>query len=388
MQADVMVVGLGAVGSAAAWQLARRGARVLGIDRFSPPHDRGSSHGLTRVTREAVGEGDAYVPLVQRSHAIWRELEATRGAELDGPLMTRTGVLYIGPAGSDAAFVALTQRVAERHGVPHDTLTAAQLRQRWPQFRAGDDETAVFEPGAGVVFPERCVAAQLAMARRAGAELRTGAPVLRLARTPAGFAVHTADAVWHAPQLLLTAGAWLPGLLRDSGMADELAWTQALRVRRQTLHWLVPDDATRFAPAACPTFIWTRGHRYEDTFYGMPMLDGVPGVKVGTEQFEQEADPDTVSREVGDAETTDLFERLVSPRLAGLSDRAVKRAACLYTMAADGRFRIDSPAGWPGLTLVSACSGHGFKHSAALGEALAERLLQGRSTLDLSAFVP
>lgn len=387
MDADVIVVGLGAVGSAAAWQLARRGARVLGLDRFAPPHDRGSSHGLTRVTREAVGEGDACVPLARRSHAIWRELEAALGDEAGGPLMTRTGVLYLGPADNDAAFVAQTRRVAERHGVPHERLTAAQVRRRWPQFRAGDDETAVFEPGAGVVFPERCVAAQLALARRAGAVLHTGVPVLRLARADAGLAVQTATATWHAPQVLVTAGAWLPGLLREAG----IGWTQGLRVQRQTLHWLRPegpDAAARFAPGACPTFICTRGHRYEDTFYGMPMLDGVPGVKVGTEHFEHEADPDTVSREVDDAETADLHRRLVQPRLAGLSGQAVKRAACLYTMAPDGRFRVDGPAAWPGLTVVSACSGHGFKHSAALGEAVAERMLSGRSTLDLSPFAP
>lgn len=384
MDADVIVVGLGAVGSAAAWQLARRGARVLGLDRFAPPHDRGSSHGLTRVTREAVGEGEAYVPLVRRSHAIWRELEGALAGELDGPLMARTGVLYIGPAGRDAAFVAQTRRVAERHGVPHEVLGAAAVRQRWPQFRMQDDEAAVFEPGAGVVFPERCVGAQLTMARRAGAVLRGDTPVQRLERTAAGVVVHTQAGVFHAPQLLLTAGAWLPGLLADAG----IAWTAQLRVLRQTLHWLAPDDAARFAPAACPTFIWTRGHRYEDTFYGMPLLDGVPGVKVGTEQFEHDTEPGALQREVGDAETADLHTRLVQPRLAGLGGRAVKRAACLYTMAPDGRFRVDAPAAWPGLTLVSACSGHGFKHSAALGEALAERLLHGRPALDLSPFAP
>lgn len=388
MQADVIVVGLGAVGSAAAWQLARRGARVLGLDRFSPPHDRGSSHGLTRVTREAVGEGEAYVPLVRRSHAIWAELQATLGAEAGGPLMARTGVLYLGPAGSDAAFVALTRRVAERHGVPHEALTAAEVRRRWPQFRAQDDETAVFEPGAGVVFPERCVAAQLAMARRAGATLRGDSPVLRVARSANGIAVHTEGAVHHAPQVLLTAGAWLPGLLRDAAPDAGLAWTQKLRVLRQTLHWLAPTDPAPFMPTGCPTFVWTRGHRYEDTFYGMPMLDGVPGVKVGTEQFEHDTEPGALQREVAEAETADLFDRLVQPRLSGLTPVAVKRAACLYTMAADGRFRVDQPAAWPGLTVVSACSGHGFKHSAALGEALAERVLQGRSALDLTPFVP
>ncbi len=384
MQADVIVVGLGAVGSAAAWQLARRGARVLGFDRHAPPHALGSSHGLTRVTREAVGEGLAYAPLVRRSHAIWRELEAELGAALDGPLLTRTGVLVIGPAGSDTAFVARTRAVAQAQGVPHEALAAAELRRRWPQFAVADDETGCFEPGGGVVYPERCIAAQLTMARRAGVELRLDEPALAIEPEGAGWAVRSASGRHVAAQVLVTAGAWLPGLMKAIGPA----WTQQLRVLRQVLHWLPPDPGheAAFAPGRCPTFIVTRGERYEDTFYGMPLLDGTDAVKVGTEQFEHETSPDAVQREVAEAETEALVERLVRPRLSGLGSRSVRRSACLYTMAADGRFRIGAAA--PGLTLVSACSGHGFKHSAALGEALAGQVLEGRSALDLSAFAP
>jgi sarcosine oxidase len=380
MQADVIVVGLGAVGSAAAWQLARRGARVLGIDRHAPPHDHGSSHGLTRVTREAVGEGAEYVPLVRRSHAIWHELQEALAGQLDGPLMTRTGVLYIGPAGSDAAFVAHTRAVAQAHGVPHEALDAAAVRRRWPMFRVRDDETALLEPGAGVVFPERCVAAQLTMARRAGATLITGTPVQALRAVGGGWRVDTAAGPHEAAQLLLTAGAWTPPLLQAAGLAHTVP---PLRVLRQTLHWLEPEDPAAFAPGACPTFIWTRGHRYEDTFYGMPLIDGVAGVKVGTEQFEHETDASALQREVAEAETADLHARLVAPRLAGLSARAVRKAACLYTMAPEGRFVVRQPA--PGLTIVSACSGHGFKHSAGLGEALAEAGL-GRAAPALAPF--
>jgi sarcosine oxidase len=384
LNGDVIVVGLGAVGSAAAWQLARRGARVIGLDRFAPPHDRGSSHGLTRVTREAVGEGEAYAPLVRRSHAIWRELEAELAGTLEGPLMTATGVLVIGPAGVETSFVARTAAVARAFGVPHERLDAAELRRRWPMFSVGDDEAACFEPGGGVVFPERCIAAQLAMAQRAGAVLRSDEPVLSLAPQGSGWVVQTAHGTHHAAQVLVTAGAWLPGLAAAHG----LAWAQPLRVLRQTLHWLAPEPGQEylFAPGHLPTFIATRGDRYEDTFYGMPMLDGTGGLKVGTEQFEAETQPDTVQREVAATETAALFERLVKPRLAGLTGRAVRGSACLYTMAADGRFRIARSAS--GLTWVSACSGHGFKHSAALGEALAEQLLHGASALDLSAFTP
>ena len=387
MQADVIVVGLGAMGSAAAWQLARRGARVLGIDRHAPPHDRGSSHGLTRVTREAVGEGEAYAPLVRRSHAIWRELETALEGDptlpFEGPLMTRTGVLVIGPAGSDTAFVARTRAVAQAFGVPHEALSAAELRRRWPQFHVDDGEAGCFEPGGGVVYPERCIAAQLAMARRAGAQLLTDEPVQAFVREGGVWRVHTARGTHHAAQVLVTAGAWLPGLAAAHG----LTWARELRVLRQVLHWLKPEPGREadFEAGRCPTFIVTRGERYEDTFYGMPLVDGSGGVKVGTEQFEHDTAPDTVDRDVAEAETAELFDRLVRPRMAGLSGHALRRSTCLYTMAADGRFRIGESE--PGLTWLSACSGHGFKHSAALGEALAERLLQGRSALDLAPFV-
>jgi sarcosine oxidase len=387
MQADVIVVGLGAMGSAAAWQLARRGARVLGIDRHAPPHDRGSSHGLTRVTREAVGEGEAYAPLVRRSHAIWRELETALEGDptlpFEGPLMTRTGVLVIGPAGSDTAFVARTRAVAQAFGVPHEALSAAELRRRWPQFHVDDGEAGCFEPGGGVVYPERCIAAQLAVARRAGAQLLTDEPVQAVVREGGVWRVHTARGTHHAAQVLVTAGAWLPGLAAAHG----LTWARELRVLRQVLHWLKPEPGREadFEVGRCPTFIATRGERYEDTFYGMPLVDGSGGVKVGTEQFEHDTTPETVVREVAEAETSALIERLVRPRLPGLSGVGLRASACLYTMAADGRFRIGESE--PGLAWVSACSGHGFKHSAALGEALAERVLQDRSTIDLTQFV-
>jgi sarcosine oxidase len=375
------------MGSAAAWQLARRGARVLGIDRHAPPHDRGSSHGLTRVTREAVGEGEAYAPLVRRSHAIWRELETALEGDptlpFEGPLMTRTGVLVIGPAGSDTAFVARTRAVAQAFGVPHEALSAAELRRRWPQFHVDDGEAGCFEPGGGVVYPERCIAAQLALARRAGAQLLTDEPVQAVVREGGVWRVHTARGTHHAAQVLVTAGAWLPGLAAAHG----LTWARELRVLRQVLHWLKPEPGREadFEVGRCPTFIATRGERYEDTFYGMPLVDGSGGVKVGTEQFEHDTTPETVVREVAEAETSALIERLVRPRLPGLSGVGLRASACLYTMAADGRFRIGESE--PGLAWVSACSGHGFKHSAALGEALAERVLQDRSTIDLTQFV-
>src|SRR5438067_9040702 len=172
MRAEVIVVGLGAMGAAVSWQLARRGVRVIALDRYAPPHDRGSSHGESRITRLAVGEGDEYVPLVRRSHELWREIEAESGQTL----LTQTGGIVIGAPESD--FLQRTREIAARHGIAHQTLDGAELRTRFPMFAAGELACAYYEPEAGYVRPEAAVAAQLGLATRAGAHLRLGEPLL------------------------------------------------------------------------------------------------------------------------------------------------------------------------------------------------------------------
>jgi sarcosine oxidase len=383
MHADVIVVGQGAMGAAATWHLARRGARVLGIDRFAPPHDFGSSHGLTRITRLAVGEGAEYVPLVRRSHELWREIEASTGHTL----MRQTGGLVIGRVAGGAGmhgqadFVANTLAVARAASIAHEELDAQAVRERWPQFVLAEDERACYEPSAGVLFPEACIAAQLALARQAGAELLTGQSVLSVSREGPALVVHTAQGRHHAPQVLVTAGAWTASLLGG-------IWPTRLRVQRQTLHWLRPhaEQAPAFAPERCPIFIWAHGATHENAFYGVPLADGTGGVKVGTQQHHTDTAPDALDRTVTQAETTAVFERHVRGRIPGLSTERLRAAACLYTVAADARFIVERDAQLEGLSVVSACSGHGFKHSAALGEVLAAQLLDGHSAVDLAPF--
>ena len=227
---DFIVVGLGAVGSAVAHQLARRGARVRGIDRFRPPHDHGSSHGRTRITRLAVGEGADYVPLVQRSHALWQMLQDEVGG---APLYRRTGGIVIASPAADAGafhgragFFARTVGLARQFGIAHELLDAAAVRDRWPQFLLQPDEQAYFEPEAGVLSPEACVAAQLAAAARHGAELSFGEQVLAIATEGAGVRVHTDRGTRHAAQLVLTAGAWIPGMAGPK-FASRLALKQS-----------------------------------------------------------------------------------------------------------------------------------------------------------------
>ncbi|MEP7301623.1 MAG: N-methyl-L-tryptophan oxidase [Caldimonas sp.] len=380
--ADAIVVGLGAVGSAVCHHLSRAGARVVGIDRFRPPHDQGSSHGLTRITRLAVGEGAAFVPLVQRSHQLWRELEAASGERL----YRQTGGLIIASEAADrgafhgqASFFARTVALAQRFGVAHERLDAAAIRARFPAFLAADDECGYLERDAGALFPERIVAAQLAEARRHGAVLRLDERVLAIEPGPGAVAVRTERGRLSAPRVVVTAGAWLPGL-GDAALATRL------RVLRQVLYWFGVAEPALYAPERCPVFIWMHGPAASDAMYGFPMLDGVAGAKVASEQDTVESDPDRVERRVAAEDAAAVYERHVRGRLRGLSAQVVRSATCLYTSTADASFIVGPHPDSDAITLVSACSGHGFKHSAALGEAIAETVLGAQPRLSLAAF--
>ncbi len=367
-RADVVVVGLGAVGSAVCHHLARSGARVVGIDRFVPPHEHGSSHGLSRVTRLAVGEGQAYVPLAMRSHELWRELEAQSGESIYQP----TGGLIVSSDAADATafhgsggFFARTVAIAQRCGIAHELLDAAGIRERFPAFLVADHEFGYLEPSAGVLFPEKAVAAQLAQARRHGATLRLQEKVLRfVAHGEGSVDVITDQGSVGAARVVVAAGAWTPGL-------DGSLPAGTVRVQRQVLHWFPTTAPQLYRPDACPVFIWMHGPGAEDALYGFPMIDGIDGVKVGAEQYAIETDPDAVERRVTPEETRATFATHVEGRLRGLAAEAVRSATCLYTTTVDAAFTIRPHPKSAAITVVSACSGHGFKHSAALGEALA-----------------
>jgi sarcosine oxidase len=228
---DVVVLGLGAMGSAAAWQLAKRGRRVLGIDRFSPPHAHGSSHGETRITRLAIGEGPHYSPLAQRSHEIWREIESATGEDL----LTVTGGLIISSPSRTAKlhvddFFANTLAAAKLYRIAHEVLETEEIRRRYPQFRVRDGEIGYFEAGAGFLRPERCIAAQLRLAKSLGAEIRTGETVLRFEAGSDAVVIHTEQQIVRAKKLIISAGPWLPKLIGEG-------YAGAFRILRQVLFW-------------------------------------------------------------------------------------------------------------------------------------------------------
>lgn len=383
--ADVIVIGLGAAGSAALYQLARTGISAIGIDRWDPPHAMGSSHGETRITRQAIGEGEVYVPLVLRSHEIWRELEHETGERL----LETCGVLIIGAEGgaamhhSRSGFVLNTVAAAQAHGIEHEVLSIEDTRRRFPQFALSGDELVYFEPGGGFVYPERCIAAQLTLARKLGARIVTGAQVTAISEAAGGVAVQAGGTTYHADHVILAAGAWTPGLAPTPSLAP-------LTLRRQVLHWFAPERPQDFAVGTFPAFIWLHGSHPEDSFYGFPIPEdlGHGLVKVADEnQTRATIDPDQLNRDVRAEEAAEMHRDHLAERIPGLTLPPVRSAACLYTCAPDADFVIGPLDGTERITVVSACSGHGFKHSAAVGEH-AMRLITEGPAAAIPAFDP
>lgn len=365
----MIVIGLGAAGSACAYQLAKRRLLVIALDRHHPPHDKGSSHGESRITRQAIGEGDDYVPLALRAHHLWREIEAETGEIL----MLQSGALVIGGLDSGAAhqgkqdFVRRTIDAARRFAIPHELITSDEAGRRFPMLTLRGDESVYFEPGAGLLRPERCVAAQIALARRHGAVIRTGETALQILDEVDGVRVTTDRGAYCADQVVVAAGPWASEVLRDDRLAPSLS------TYRQTMHWFEPADPAPFAPDRFPVFIWMHGAGAKDWFYGFPILPGTTGLKIADERFDQLLPgPQAQSQEIGPAASRNMLRRHIVGRVSGVTDRCLRSSACLYTMAPDSRFLIGRDPGRERMILVSACSGHGFKHSAAIGELVAE----------------
>ena len=366
--ADVVVVGLGAMGAASAWQLARRGMSVVGIDRYHPPHNLGSSHAGTRITRIAIGEGDRYVPMVRRAHEIWREIERETSREL----LHQIGGLIFGKAGDTnqhgvADFLKSTVQAAEKFGVPHERLSADDIRERFPQFNVAGDESGYYEPEAGYLLVDNCIQSQLDLARRSGAVLNFHEPAESItAIDGGGYSVVTQKETYHCQRVAVCSGAWVSDLV-SAKMGNQF------QVFRQVLYWLKPTgNPSKFSPDRFPVFI-RLAEDVTGLLYGFPELNPGQGVKVGRENFDHAIHPDERVLEVAADEIADT-QRLVIQHMPELGGNCIDSASCLYTCTQDFQFVIEDHPGMPGCLIVSACSGHGFKHSAAIGEEVANRL--------------
>ena len=378
---DTIVLGLGAVGSAAVYQLAARKHKVLGIDQFSPPHAYGSSHGETRVTRVAIGEGAHYTPLALRSHEIWRDLEKQTGASL----LTTDGLLIISSAAKRSVthvdnFFANTLAAAEQFGIAYDVLTAPEIRHRFPVFKIASDEVGYFEPGAGFLRPEECIRTQLALAQEGGATIHRNEKVLGCDASGSNVTVTTDHGTYGCANLIVAAGAWLPQLV-----GRDLA--KLFAVYRQVLYWFdIDGDASAFSPQRFPVFIWELQQKPQGV-YGFPAIDGPNGgIKIATETYGSTTTAATADRRVLPEEVAAMYEDYVAPYIDGVTSTCRRTATCLYTVTPDFGFVIDRHPQSDRVIVASPCSGHGFKHSAAIGEALAQWIVDGRSRVDLGAF--
>ena len=379
---DAVVLGLGAMGAAATYQLARRGARVLGIDRYSPPHEFGSTHGDTRVTRVACGEGPEYSVFAARSHQIWRELEAELGMDL----FTQNGLLVLFGPGKRAAnhsvadFRGATVDAAKKAKLDYEILDTAQIRQRYPAFNVADGDEAYHDDVGGFVRPERCVTAQLQKAKALGADLHLNETVISFDQAGGSVTVKTDKDTYHAKQLIVAAGSWLPDFLKP-------ALAGQFKVTRQVLYWFRAKGATehaQFSPERFPVYIWQVPA--PQPIYGFPATGGLEeGVKIATEQNHSVTTPDTVARAVGPDEIREMYETYVGPYFPGLSPTCVKHKVCLYTQVDRARFIIDRHPDADRVIVASPCSGHGFKHSAGIGELLAQMAL-GEKHQDIARF--
>lgn len=367
---NAIVVGLGAMGSATLYHLAQRGWRVLGLEQFAPGHKRGSSHGDSRIIRETYFEHPLYVPLVQRAHELWRELEERSGSSL----MTITGGIMIGPpAGS---VVPGTLRSAAEHGLPYEVLTPVEVRERFPAFRLAEGLVAVFDPRGGFLDPEACNRAHITVARDAGAEARFDEPALDWIPDGSGVRVTTASDTYTADHMVLTGGAWNSELLPDLVLP--------LTIERQAVFWLEPElDASDYDPARFPIYAYE--YRPGSICYGFPRLPR--GVKASVmHDGETVLYPDEVDRTVAESEVNPLRVAL-RPILPALSEAPVRESdVCLFTNTPDHDFIIDFHPLCPQVLISSPCSGHGFKFSSAIGEIQAELLTMGKTKFDLSPF--
>lgn len=368
---DVIVIGVGGMGSAAAYHLAARGQRVLGLEKFGPAHDRGSSHGGSRIIRQSYFEDPAYVPLLLRSYELWAKL----AADADREVFRLTGGLYLGPP--ESLTVAGSLRASREWSLPHEVWDAAQIRRRFPNFTPAAGDIAVYEANGGFARPEATVRAHIDLALRAGATLSFGEEVLDWAETASGVTVTTARATYHAEQLVVCPGAWAPRLLADFGIP--------ITIERQVLYWFEPSGGTA-AFEGEPIYIAEDASGTQ--IYGFPAIDGpAGGVKTAFFRKGIVCTPDTIDRTVHPHEIDEMRTR-VSGLLPALTSPCVHTATCMYSNTPDEHFVIARHPSGTRVTIACGFSGHGFKFVPVVGELLADLVIDGSTAHPIALFDP
>ncbi|MFI6940120.1 N-methyl-L-tryptophan oxidase [Streptomyces sp. NPDC050418] len=372
---DVIVLGLGGMGSSAVWHLAERGVRVLGLEKFGPAHNRGSSHGGSRITRQSYFEGAEYVPLLLRAYELYERLERDTGLGI----ATLCGGLMAGRP--DCRTVAGSLESARTWDLPHELLDARAIRRRFPTLAPRDDEVALYEARAGLLRPETTVTAQLRLAERAGAELRFEEPVTHWSAEGGGVRVETAQGAYTAGQLVICPGAWAPQILARMGLP--------ITIERQIMYWFQPTGGTApYEPGRHPVYIWEDAADVQ--IYGFPAIDGPDGgAKVAFfRKNGAPCTPETIDRTVYEHEI-DAMAAQARRHLPTLPGKFLRAATCMYSTTDDEHFVLARHPDHPdAVTVACGFSGHGFKFVPVVGEILADLALRGATEHPISLFDP
>lgn len=369
---DIAIIGTGAVGSAALYNASKLGLKVVGFDSFAPPHNQGSSHGESRIVRRAIGENPHYSAISTRSYEIWNEIEEIS----KHTLINQNGCLVIAPDHGRDSFFNNTAQAAKEYNIPHDLMTCSEVHKKFPEFRKINDIVGYYEPGAGFVDPELVISTQLKIAHDNGAFIMNNTPISKIINDDKIVRIITNDGeVFTASKVILATGPWIEKLLPKH-------LNTAFKVYRQVLYWFDFVNPHEFDPKTFPVFI---AHLPNDhgSIYGFPAIKGHRyGVKLATHNTELYEPQENINRSISPQESADFYDSHLRPYFDGIiHPNCIKSAVCSYTITPDENFVVDFiPDTNNKLLYISACSGHGFKHSAAMGEFAVDMLL-GRNTL-------
>jgi sarcosine oxidase len=367
---DVIVIGVGGMGSAAVYELAKRGKRVLGLERFDIPHDQGSSHGVNRIIRLAYYEHPSYVPLMRRAYELWREIESRVGEKL----LYITGSIDAGP--EDSLVFQGSHRSCLEHGLPHEVLLSHELSRRFPGYRLPDGHFALYQGEGGFLLSERCIVSYVMAAQALGAEVRAREKVLGWERRDGGIEVKTERGRYQADTLVVTAGPWASALmpsLANSAVPE-----------RQVLGWFQPLEPELFTPERFPVFNLLVD---EGRYYGFPVF-GVPGFKIGRyHHLEQQSDPDRLDRDVH-SEDEEVLRIAVRRHFPAAGGPTMMLKTCMFTNSPDEHFIIGCHSDQANICFAAGFSGHGFKFCSVVGEILAELAMGGKTKHDIGLFDP
>lgn len=370
---DVIVIGVGSMGSAACYHLAKTGLKVLGLEQFSIPHVKGSHGGQSRIIRKAYFEHPDYVPLLERAYESWQELENETGEKI----YHETGLLYIGM--EDNPLITGVRQSASLYSIPVESLTNAALKKRYPVFKVPDEMDILFEPAAGLLLPEKIIPLYVTLSRRLGAEIHEGESILNWRTTGEGVEVKTSTATYSAQKLVISAGAWMGGLLP--------AFNRQLTVTRQVMGWMTPKNPSAFSSQSFPCWTLAEPGRHS-IFYGFPALDdvdanGPKGFKLAYHGHGEVTSFDGTDR-LPDADDEQLLSAFIDQYLPGTVAATAALQTCRYTNTPDENFMLGHLPGTDGrVSIASCCSGHGFKFSAVVGEILRDLTLHGETKLPI-----